>query len=276
MGKILSPEAVSQYREQGFYFPVDALSPEEAASYRQRLEDYETAHGGPLKSNYRHKVHLLFPWAHDLVTHPKILDAVEDIMGPNLICWSTNLFTKEAHDPHFVSFHQDSTYWGLDPADVMTAWVALSDCPAKSGPMKFVPGSHKTQLGHRDTFHEHNLLTRGQEIAVEVPQEKSVSVILKPGQVSLHHVMLVHGSGPNESDDRRIGLAIRYVPTHVRQVKMRDSAMLVRGKDDYGNFDFEKPPTGDADEAAQAEHAAAMARQVAVLYQGTDKNVMRD
>lgn len=276
MGKVLSPQAVEQYRNEGYYFPIDVMSPAEAAGYRRRLEAYEKASGGPLKSNYRHKVHLLFPWAYELVTHPKILDAVEDIMGPNLICWSTNLFAKEAHDPAFVSFHQDSTYWGLDPADVMTAWVALSDVTAEAGPMKFVRGTHKAQIGHRDTFHEHNLLSRGQEIEVEVPEEKAVSVILKPGQVSLHHVMLVHGSGPNNSDDRRIGFAIRYVPTHVRQVKMRDSAMLVRGKDEYGNFDYEEPPHADADAAALAQHKAAMDRQVAVLYSGTDHKQMRD
>ena len=128
MGKVLSDAAVEQYRRDGYYFPIDVMSPQEAAGFRRRLESYEESQGGRLKSNYRHKVHLLFPWAYELVTHPKILDAVEDIMGPNLICWSTNLFAKEAHDPAFVSMHQDSTYWGLDPADVMTAWVALSDC----------------------------------------------------------------------------------------------------------------------------------------------------
>jgi len=279
MGKALSARAVEQYKRDGFLFPVPALSREEALGCRARLEASERRNGGPLKGNMRHKVHLLFPWAHELVTHPRILDAVEDILGPDLLCWATNLFTKEAHDPAFVSFHQDATYWGLDPADVMTAWVALSDCPVNSGPMKFVPGSHHKQLAHHDTFHADNLLTRGQEIEVAVDEATAATatVILKAGEMSLHHVMVVHGSGPNESDDRRIGLAIRYVPTYVRQVKMRDSATLVRGQDRHGNFDLEPAPRGDGDAAALAAHKAAMDRQVAVLYQGTGhKGEMRN
>ena len=221
-------------------------------------------------------MHILYRWAHELVTHPRILDAVEDVLGPNILCWTTNFFIKEARDPAFVSFHQDATYWGLDPPDVMTAWVALSDCPASSGPMLFAPGTHRTQLAHRDTFHQDNLLTRGQEIAVDVDRRDAVAAILKPGEVSLHHVMVVHGSLPNESDDRRIGLAIRYIPTHVRQLKLQDAALLVRGRDDYGHFGPERVPQVDAGPAERAAHQAAMDRQVAVLYAGTDKKTMRD
>ncbi|HKY96020.1 MAG TPA: phytanoyl-CoA dioxygenase family protein, partial [Kiloniellales bacterium] len=255
---MLSDEAVASYRRDGFYFPVPVLSESEALGYRRRLEAAEAANGGPLKGNQRHKVHILHRWAYELVTHPRILDAVEDILGPNLICWTTNFFIKEAHDPAFVSFHQDATYWGLDPPDVMTAWVALSDCPMRSGPMVFAPGTHKTQLAHRDTFHKDNLLTRGQEIAAEVDPKDAVAAILKPGEISLHHVMVVHGSRPNESDDRRIGLAIRYIPTHVRQVKLRDAAILVRGRDDFGYFDRERVPETDGGPAERAAHKAAM------------------
>jgi len=276
MTKLLSPEAVKQYHRDGYYFPVRVMSREDATDFRRRLEDYERGHGGPLKSNFRHKVHLLFPWAYELVTHPTILDAVEDILGPNLICWTTNLFIKEPRNPHYVSMHQDSTYWGLDPCDVCTAWVALSDCPIESGPMKFAAGTHHEQLDHRDTFHEHNLLSRGQEIEVDIPGDQCTDVVMEAGDISLHHIRLVHGSGPNESDDRRIGLAIRYVPPYVRQVKLRDSAMLVRGVDEYGHFDWEEAPAGDADEAAVAEHKAAMDRQVAVYYEGTDRTEMRE
>ena len=117
MPKLLSPEAEAQYERDGYYFPVRILSTEEALSYRRRLEAYEAATGGPIQSNRRHKIHLLFTWANELVRHSKILDAVEDIIGPDIICWTTNFFIKEANDPGFVSWHQDSTYWGLDPAD---------------------------------------------------------------------------------------------------------------------------------------------------------------
>ncbi len=276
MPRLLSPEAVSQYQRDGYYFPIRVLSAGEGLSYRRKLEAYEATTGGPIQSNWRHKVHLLFTWANELVRHPKILDAVEDLIGPNIICWTTNFFIKEANSPSFVSWHQDSTYWGLEPPDVISAWLALSDAPLESGAMKFLPGSHKwQQVEHRDTFDENNLLTRGQEIAVEVDETQAVDVPLKMGEISLHHVRLAHGSYPNTTNDRRIGLSIRYIPTYVRQVKVKDSAMLVRGVDEYGNFDWEPEPQADADEAAIAAHDEAMTRRVATYYSGTDKTQMR-
>ncbi len=276
MPKLLDDAGVARYRRDGFYFPLRAMSAEEARSYRERLEAYERTTGEPIHSNYRHKVHLLFTWANELVHHPKILDAVEDVLGPNLLCWTTNFFIKEANTPDFVSWHQDSTYWGLSSDEVVTAWVALSDAPVESGAMKFLPGSHKMeQVEHRDTFHEHNLLSRGQEIAVDVPDDKGVLVPLKAGEFSLHSVKLVHGSEPNRTNDRRIGLAIRYIPTHVRQLKTNDSAMLVRGHDEFGNFDPEPQPKGDLDEAALAAHDDAVTRQLAALYSGTDQKEFR-
>ncbi len=126
-----------------------------------------------------------------------------------------------------------------------------------------------------DTFHRDNLLSRGQEIAVEVDESKGVDIVLQPGEISLHHIKLVHGSAPNHSADRRIGFAIRYIPTHVRQTKVRDSAMLVRGVDLHHYFDPEPRPHQDIDEAALAAHADAIDRQVKALYQGTDKQAFR-
>jgi ectoine hydroxylase-related dioxygenase (phytanoyl-CoA dioxygenase family) len=276
MTKLLSIAQVAAFERDGFLFPVRVMGRDEAAAIRARLEAYEAATGGPIQSNRRHKVHLLFTWAHDLVRHPTILDAVEDLLGPNLICWTTNFFIKEADSPAFVSFHQDSTYWGLDPADVVTAWVALTDAPVASGAMKFLPGSHGIdQVPHRDTYHEDNLLTRGQEIEMAVDESRSVDVPLAAGEMSLHHIRLVHGSHPNRTVDRRIGLAIRYIPTHVRQTKLRDSAMLVRGTDACGHFDLEPAPAADLDEAALAAHAAAMERQIGAYYSGTDVKVAR-
>ncbi len=276
MPKLLTEAEIERYDHDGFHFPIRVMPREEALAYRAKLEAYEAETGGPIQSNMRHKVHLLFGWANELVRHPKILDAVEDIIGPNILCWATNFFIKEANDPGFVSWHQDATYWGLEPDDVITAWLAMSDAPVESGAMKFVPGSHKwTQLPHKDTFHEHNLLSRGQEIAVEVDERDGQFVPLQAGEISLHHVKLVHGSAPNTTDDRRIGLAIRYIPTNVRQINVRDSAMLVRGSDAFGHFDPEPDPVHDLDEAALAAHADAMQRMVQGLYKGTDKTEFR-
>jgi non-haem Fe2+, alpha-ketoglutarate-dependent halogenase len=276
MGKRLSAEAVAQYRRDGFYFPLPVLSSAEARIMRDKLEAHERATGGPLAGGMRHKVHLLFTWANELARHPAILDAVEDVIGPDILCWSTNFFIKEANAPSYVSWHQDATYWGLSTSDVITAWVAFADVPVESGAMKFWPGSHaKNQLEHRDTFDKDNLLTRGQEIAVEVPEGEGVDVPLKAGEMSLHHVLLVHGSGPNTTPNRRIGLAMRYIPPHVRQLKVRDSAMLVRGRDTYGHFDLEPAPKADLDAAALSAHQDAVARSLKALYSGTDRTEFR-
>jgi len=274
--KRLSEADVAAFWRDGFHFPVRVLTAAEAAGYRAALESYEAETGGPISSNMRHKVHLLFGWAAELVRHPAILDAVEDLLGPDLLCWTTNFFIKEARNPAFVSWHQDATYWGLDPDDVVTAWVALSDAPAESGAMEFIAGTHRAgQLPHADTFHAHNLLSRGQEIAVQVDAERAVQVPLRAGEMSLHHVKLAHYSGPNTTADRRIGLAIRYIPPHVRQLKVRDSATLVRGRDTGGFYDLEPIPVQDLDPAALSAHRDAVARQVAALYAGTDRGEFR-
>ena len=276
MAGSLSDAAIAAYERDGFHFPVVAMSAEEAARYAARLESYEAESGAPISGNRRHKVHLLFTWANELVRHPGILDAVESVIGPDIICWTTNYFIKEARGSSFVSWHQDSTYWGLEPPDVVTAWLAFGDVPIESGAMKFVPGSHKgDQIPHTDTFDEHNLLTRGQEVDMEIDESTTVDVVMRAGEFSLHHVRLVHGSHPNQSAKRRVGLAIRYIPPHVRQNKVRDSAMLVRGQDRYGHFHLESPPAADLDAAAIACHGDAMERQIAALYQGTDRTEMR-
>lgn len=276
MPKRLSAEAVSHYRRDGFYFPVPAISAAEARGYRDRLEVHERAAGGPIAANRRHKVHLLFTWANRLARNPAILDAVEDVIGPNILCWSSTFFIKEANSPSFVSWHQDATYWGLSTDDVITAWVAFADAPVESGAMKFWPGSHlKKQLEHRDTFDKNNLLSRGQEIAVDVPAGAGVDVALKAGEMSLHHVLLAHSSGPNTTNDRRIGLALRYIPPHVSQLKVRDSAMLVRGRDTHGHFDPEPDPKADLDADAVAAHNDAVERSVKALYSGTGRTQFR-
>ena len=169
MGKLLTDAQCAAFERDGYLFPLRAFSAAEARGYRDALEAYEAGTGDAIHSNMRHKVHLLFRWADEIVHHPRILDAVEDILGPDLLCWTTNFFIKEAEDPAFVSWHQDSTYWGLEPADVVTAWVAFTDAPVESGAMKFLPGSHKLeQIAHRDTYAADNLLTRGQEIEMNV------------------------------------------------------------------------------------------------------------
>jgi hypothetical protein len=270
--KKLTAEAVEQFRAHGFHAPIRAISTEEAGTLRRELEAHEARHGR-LKGPLRHKSHLLFTWLDQLIRHPGILDAVEDILGPNLLVWGSSFFTKEAHDPGFVSWHQDSTYWGLDPADIVTAWVALSESTEENGAMRVIPDSHKLdQIPHRDTFAEGNLLSRGQEIAVEVDEAKAHMLVLQPGEMSLHHVRLIHGSDPNPSGKRRIGFAIRYLPTYVRQVVgSHDSATLVRGVDDFQNFEPEQRPDADFSEAARAFHAQVTGAHQQILMRDTGR-----
>lgn len=276
MPKSLSPDQIRRYEDDGFVFPVDVLSPGEALACRAQLEAYETATGGPISADRRQKAHLLFPWANRLARDPRILDAVEDLLGPDILLWASTFFVKEAGSPAFVSWHQDATYWGLSGNDVVTAWVALSDAPVESGAMKFWPGSHKQPiLAHEDSFAEDNLLSRGQEIAVDVPEEEAALIPLKAGQMSLHHVLLVHGSEPNRTDDRRIGFALRYIPTRLKQTKTEDFAMLVRGEDRFGHFTLEPDPVDALDDAAVAAHARSIDSNVKALYSGTQKTAFR-
>ena len=268
--KALSSAAVERYQRDGFYFPVPVLTPDEARECRRRLEAVEAANGGQLGGELRQKPHLLFRWLADLVRHPAILDAVEDVLGPNLLVWSTSFFIKGPRDAAFVSWHQDATYWGLSEPDVVTAWVAFTEATVDNGAMRMVPGSHGEQLVHRDTFAANNLLSRGQEIEVAVDEARGVDIVLRAGEMSLHHVRMVHGSPPNRSDDRRIGFAIRYIPTYVRQLAGEaDGAMLVRGVDDFHYYVPERPPTADLSADARAHHAESVARSASILYRGT-------
>ena len=273
--KALTAEAVRFYQEHGYYAPVRVLEPERAAALRAQLEAIESEHTAARRL-LRNKSHLLLTWLDALIREPRILDAVEDMIGPNILCWASSFFIKDGRDPSYVSWHQDSTYWGLEPPDIVTAWIALSESDEGNGAMRVIPDSHKLdQLGHRDTFATHNLLSRGQEIAVEVDERQAVALPLAPGEMSLHHVRLIHGSEPNPSDRRRIGYAVRYLPTHVRQVVgTRDSATLVRGIDRFGNFAPEQAPDADLSPAALAHHAAITREMNAVLMRGTPAAAM--
>ena len=269
-------DLVSSYGRDGYAFPFRAMSADEARAYRARLEACERRNGGPLKSNMRQKIHLLFTWAAELVRTPAILDQVERLIGPDILCWNTNLFVKEPHDPAFVSWHQDSTYWGLDPADVVTAWLAISDAPVQSGAMRFLGGSHGVQIAHRDTFDGDNLLSRGQVAEMDIDETRAVDVPLKAGEFSLHHIRLMHGSKPNTTGDRRIGLAIRYLPPHVRPEKSANAATLVRGQDSHGHFRLEPEPVSDLDAAALTAHDRSMNGHIGALYEGTGMTRARD
>jgi len=277
MPKSLTQARIAAYEREGYLAPVPVMSAADAGALRGALETIEAGTGGPLRGDLRHKAHLLFPFLAELIRHPAILDAVEDVLGPDLLCWNTNFFIKEAETPSFVSWHQDSTYWGLSAPDVCTAWVALTPSNLDNGAMAVIPKSHTIdQIPHRDTFDRHNLLTRGQEIAVEVDEKEAVPLVLLPGEMSLHHVRLVHGSPPNPSPDRRIGFAIRYIPTRIHQLEGEDSATLVRGADRFQHFELEPAPERDMQDDMLALHRRLTERAAQILYKGTGVDNFND
>ncbi len=270
MSKALTDSQIAQFRQEGYVSPVRVMSESAANEVCDRLSEFERNNGGPLRGDLRHKSHLLFKFLSDVVHNERIIDAIEDIHGADLLCWTTNFFIKEANTGAFVSWHQDSTYWGLSAPDVVTAWVALTDSNESNGAMAVMPATHlMDQVPHRDTFSDNNLLTRGQEVAVDVDESKAVRLDLKPGEMSLHHVRLIHGSPPNLSNGRRIGFAIRYIPTSVKQLFGEDSATLVRGVDRFNSFSHEPIPTGDMQPEMLKLHKETTERNAKVLYRGT-------
>lgn len=266
-------QIAGRFVRDGYVFPVDVLSRDQAARYRQELEALELrARGNKLgnKSQLNYP-HVIFRFAHEIVCHPRILDAVEAILGPDILVWGSTFFIKEPHTESYVSWHQDLHYWGLDSDAEVSAWVALNPVTEANGCMRFVPRSHKGEtLPHNDTFAEDNFLTRGQEAAVEVKDDDTIFVPLAPGQASFHHGNLLHSSGPNHSDERRIGFAINYIAPHVRQVVAKeDFAMLVRGEDRYSHFRLVPAPSDDLSDDAMTWHQRILIAQNEAMYDGT-------
>lgn len=255
----LDARAVQQFRTQGYYCPVRALSTAEATGLRARLEDSERAHGrfdGPRIQ----KPHLLYPWIDELIRHPGILDPVEDLLGPDILAWTATFFIKEARDTRFVPWHQDLQAWALDPPEIVSAWIALSDSTLENGAMRVIPGTQNRDLPHHETKIPGSMLRRNKEIEVEVDAASAVPLILRPGEMSLHQARLVHGSDPNPSDQRRIGLVVRYISPRVRQTTgLADTATLVRGRDSGGHFELTPRPTMDLDPVMLAYHADQLA-----------------
>ncbi|MBT3142796.1 phytanoyl-CoA dioxygenase family protein [Phaeobacter gallaeciensis] len=277
----LTDAQTRRYWKDGYLFPLDILTPEETIAARAELEQTETDWLNadlplPLATYKRVNAHVVMPLAARLAQDPRVLDAVEAILGPDLMVWSAEFFIKEPNSKHIVGMHQDLTYWGLgETSDQVTAWIALSPATPESGCMDFVAGSHKNPiLPHNDTFSDTNLLSRGQEIAVDVAEADKTRIELRPGQMSLHHGLTIHGSGANISNDRRIGCAIRYLNPNARQeIAERDYAMMVRGTDQTGNFAKIPAPSSLFSAEALALYQQIRMDQTKALAQGAEKDV---
>ncbi|PLX71864.1 MAG: phytanoyl-CoA dioxygenase [Azoarcus sp.] len=253
MPRHLSDEQITHFREQGYVFPMRAISTEEAGQYRALIEAYESVIGEDPNRSLKIKAHLAYPALVELARHPRILDAVQDIIGPDILLFGASLFAKNAGNHSYVSWHQDSAYFGLTPHEEVTAWVGFTHSDTENGCLRVLPGSH---LGpdrrHVETFSADNMLAKGQSL-VDIEESQALEMPVGAGEFSLHHERTVHSSLPNRSTGRRIGFAFFYIPPHVQSTTGRRRATLVRGEDRYGYWDPETLPQHDLDPAAMNE-----------------------
>jgi non-heme Fe2+,alpha-ketoglutarate-dependent halogenase len=231
MTKILTAEQIIQYHEDGFVSPIRVMSEDEAFSIKAKLEEAEKNFPQDLNLENRNNLHLIFLFLDELAHNSIVVDAVEDLIGPDISLWASVMFSKEPFSDHFVSWHQDATYMGMNSCDFLTPWIALTQSNLKMGCMTMIPGSHKQNIRkHEDTFSKNNILTRGQ-VVKNVDESKVVDLILKPGEMSIHHGAVIHGSKPNRSKHRRIGFSLQsYMPPKVEQIVGKNMWMHIRGK----------------------------------------------
>ena len=237
----MSPELVERYADDGLLFPIRVLTVAEAVRYRDALEQLAQVCGDGYRRRFDN-LHLFFPWAYRLATDEQLLNAVETILGPDLVVDGTLVFYKPPRDSSYASWHQDSVYsgWHLTPS--VSAWIALTPSERSNGCMRAIPGSHKDGLlEHDNVLDDPNLLNRrGERIRMDVDESQAVDIVLQPGEMSLHHTNIVHGSNANGSDGPRIGVIVRFVTSATTN---RDrQVMHVRGKADCSHLRLAPPP----------------------------------
>ena len=239
----LSPRQIEAYRRDGFVFPIGVLSSAEVESFRGAFESLSQY--SPKRYD---RLHLFFDWAHRVVTHERLLDVIEAILGNDILVYGTLVLAKQPHDLRYASWHQDSFYSGLHLTPSTTAWIALTPSHRGNGCMRVLPGSHKLgALDHENVEDEHLLNRRGERIKIDVDESQAVDVELQPGQMSLHESTLVHSSNPNASYEPRIGFIVRFVTSRMRNPNTR--LMRVRGDGDCSHLDLAEKPVMSAEDA---------------------------
>jgi ectoine hydroxylase-related dioxygenase (phytanoyl-CoA dioxygenase family) len=270
MPRVLTKLQIEQYHDQGFISPIRVISEQEALSIKDELEQVEKEFPEEINSESRNNLHLSFAFLDALAHNKIIVDAIEDLIGPDISLWASVMFIKEPSSKQYVSWHQDATYMGLDSLDFPTPWIALSPSNIETGCMTMIAGSHKTKIqNHEDTFAENNILTRGQVIQ-DVDESKAVDLILQPGEMSIHHGAVIHGSQPNNSNQRRIGFSLQsYMPNNVKQIVGRNLWTHVRGQkrqDDDGML-LDRPRF-NMDPNTVAQRKIANENLSEILYKG--------
>ena len=270
MPRVLTKLQIEQYHDEGFISPIRVISEQEALSIKDELEQVEKEFPEEINSESRNNLHLSFAFLDALAHNRIIVDAIEDLIGPDISLWASVMFIKEPSSKQYVSWHQDATYMGLDSLDFPTPWIALSPSNIETGCMTMIAGSHKTKIqNHKDTFAENNILTRGQVIQ-DVDESKAVDLILQPGEMSIHHGAVIHGSQPNNSNQRRIGFSLQsYMPNNVKQIVGRNLWTHVRGQkrqDDDGML-LDRPRF-NMDPNTVAQRKIANENLSEILYKG--------
>ncbi len=268
----LNSNQLKQYSEDGYVAPINVLSKDEADEIRNEIEYIENKWPNELKGSGRNYVHLISTVFDRIAHNNKILNAVESIIGENILICGTTLFIKNPNEKGFVSFHQDAKYIGLEPYNWVTAWIAVTDSNENNGCMRMWAGSQKENLKyHNQNFDEDNLLTRGQTIE-NVPIKETKPVILKAGQMSLHHPKIVHGSGLNNSNDRRIGFVIQsYIATEVSQGLGKMYVQKARGEDKFKYHEYVPRPEKLMDQKNIKYRKKANDELNKIFYSGSKK-----
>lgn len=262
MTKALTPDQVDHYNRNGYLSPVRIISEAEAKTARLRMEEIEAGLGGRISGIHRSKFYLRYRWAYELATTPAMLDIAEDLLGPDILLYYSNFWFKNAGDQGYVTWHQDITYFGHEPHDVLTFWIALTPATERSGCMQVLPGTQHEGVLPLTTpdLNDRNMLPSGQLVDFDIDSVQPVSMPLAPGEASIHHVCTIHGSLPNMADERRMGVTFCFHAPHIKQRgERRTSALLVRGEDRCGNYELETPPLADDDDGAAARHEHAVA-----------------
>jgi non-heme Fe2+,alpha-ketoglutarate-dependent halogenase len=257
--KALTAEQVASFHYDGFLYPLPALSPAEVTTCLAGLERLETELGAAVADadvKWRSHAHAHSPWFNDLVRHPRILDAIEDVIGPDILVWTSTFFIKEPQSKTFAAWHQDGAFFGLGPHEQVCAWVALTDAGREAGCMEMLSAGGAPKMLHHAAMGLKNSINRaGQTIVAPFDKRKPTVMALKAGEFSLHHELAVHRSAPNHAAHRRVGIGLNYLPPHIRvNGPVRLKAMLVRGEDRFGNFELIDPPAAERDAAALAVH----------------------
>ena len=228
---------VLKLKKDGAFYPITVFSEEEMSAYLKQFEILEAR--AKKEELYIDEPHLHFGWVYRLATHPKILSVIEAVLGPNILVHSSTFFAKHPKEGLYVSWHQDGHYWGLERPELMTVWLAFTHSTVENGCMRYLPGSHLQKLPHNlNALDEKNLSTTGLQVADTINEANAEDVVLKPGQISLHQVNTLHGSNANNSNTRRIGLAIRYLTTGIPQRRIHYKVIAAKGTDEFKHFEL--------------------------------------